>query len=1098
MLPPVGPQRPSVYARLVGMAKSESVAWAVQNSLGVLFTLLFSVVWRMHFTLACVSSVLFQASCTVLSIDRTVGGRLFSASLFVGAMMSGGIIGGSISSLAWLARGQSKGLALYAGEAVRDLETVANVTLSDAIALGIVSRDNPLLLALESSVSQDVQSLESQQVGQIVGDVLKLVDSGFEVQGMPISPEFLQFISSDLFATLGSAIPAIDDGFWILLIVLFAVVCVPLSIARASENFKIGLVMAITTLFCGSQVVFACLMPLTGIRLYWTQVVTGYIKVALVNGAAMVVTALFVYVRSSHDVVREQFGESLLTCGVILSRIASNVRQIDDNESSGGKVDTYPYKDGAACKSLREEAIAMAQETLPAAGNGRYGMKKTGKDVDDAEEMEGIGLPEVPTSFKLRSSCQTIENSLGVCLFEVPLPGVSSHVGARRGDFVKLLDGLRTLLSTVCCIETIYPTGSLELARSGHDTSPVQSVMAAVAAVLGEMSSVLSKMPVFGPCKGKTLKWRPKDAQFWDDLERDIVSLAKAVREEAIQDNIRMSERGRDMMLLMMNSQTLISDVRAFEVLTAIALDVGVETGASAVEAAMDYGNEKETQKKQETERKGLKERIAGNGYLPALLVHSILLSGGAQYAIIVLSTINFFKGVFAFVRSRAERARIVRDVYVQFAVKFWLATSLTIMGIVLILWRAKFAGSNQLQNAYDITYFFFVWQPIYFWLTVSICVQFQVEAAVMRAVLRTTMTALGGTLGYCAMLNGNLAQNPYWICGIVIAVNGAFHLLCPIRPLRYSIFLANFTFNAVVVCQYYGCPPCDLPGETNIYGGKVLSTMLGSIWAILVSWLVLPYYTSQKMLDIEYEVMNDSLSLITSTWRSSKIKGEVRVEVAGTDTTNCLNLATVDKLIDERLVAVQKEIENNTINKDQLLLIAWTLLPTPSVVELLVKRLERVGVFLREYAQITTSSIGGSHVGDQSTSPEFQKFIEVVYLRLEDCNTTTEALMKSVRSNFDAKNRAELNQTRVDLSINIQALETTLDALTADFVEWDRHRKTGIREAELKTIARSRLVVLAFKEFFVIAVLLAETEATVDRDLWYSAWSSWFGRRPV
>ena len=274
---------------------------------------------------------------------------------------------------------------------------------------------------------------------------------------------------------------------------------------------------------------------------------------------------------------------------------------------------------------------------------------------------------------------------------------------------------------------------------------------------------------------------------------------------------------------------------------------------------------------------------------------------------------------------------------------------------------------------------------------------------------------------------------------------------------------------------------------------------MFGSIYAILVSWVVLPFYTSQKMLDIEYDVMNDGLALISSTWKPKEDKGGEKegVEKGEGDDTNHLDLTTVDKLVDERLVAVHKEIENNTIDKNQLLLITWTLLPTPSVVNLLAKRLERLGVFLREYAQIKTTTIGALD-GDQSPSSEFREFMSNIIVLFEECANTADNMMVDIRANFDAPSRAQLNQTRQALSIKVQALETSLEALTKKFVEWDSNRKDNLREMELKMVARSRLVVLAFKEFFVIAVLLAETEATVDRDAWYSALSSWFGRRPI
>jgi len=48
----------------------------------------------------------------------------------------------------------------------------------------------------------------------------------------------------------------------------------------------------------------------------------------------------------------------------------------------------------------------------------------------------------------------------------------------------------------------------------------------------------------------------------------------------------------------------------------------------------------------------------------------------------------------------------------VQFALKFWMAMTLTIMGIVLILWKGEGSTGVPTSDAYNITYFFFVWQP--------------------------------------------------------------------------------------------------------------------------------------------------------------------------------------------------------------------------------------------------------------------------------------------------------------------------------------------------------------------------------------------------
>lgn len=239
---------------------------------------------------------------------------------------------------------------------------------------------------------------------------------------------------------------------------------------------------------------------------------------------------------------------------------------------------------------------------------------------------------------------------------------------------------------------------------------------------------------------------------------------------------------------------------------------------------------------------------------------------------------------------------------------------------------------------------------------------------------------------------------------------------------------------------------------------------------------------------------MTDGLTLVSSTWRRDK--DLVGVGGAPKEDLLKLDVDSVDKLIDERLVAVHKEIEYNSVSKDQLLLLTWTILPTPPVVHLLKNRLERLGVFLREFAQINAQDRGADQ--GPASGPEFSQFMSNIYTLLEDCETAAHALMVNVRANFDASGSKELQRTRAALIVDLADLEARLDATTQIFKKWDSERKVALRESELITIARSRLAVLAFKEYYVICILLGVTEATIDRDAWYSAWSSWFGRRPI
>jgi hypothetical protein len=60
-----------------------------------------------------------------------------------------------------------------------------------------------------------------------------------------------------------------------------------------------------------------------------------------------------------------------------------------------------------------------------------------------------------------------------------------------------------------------------------------------------------------------------------------------------------------------------------------------------------------------------------------------------------------------------------------------------------------------------------------------------QVEASLFRGILRSVMTVLGGVWGYLLMLDGGLANNPYWVCAWIAVGNGVGGLLAPERSLR-------------------------------------------------------------------------------------------------------------------------------------------------------------------------------------------------------------------------------------------------------------------------------------------------------------------------
>lgn len=336
----------------------------------------------MTFTLACVASALYAAGSQILSLDRTVGGRLFAASLFVGCMLSGGVIGGALSSLAWVAHGSSQGLYHYFNEAL----------------------ENPILQEITA-----VHNFTEEQLRTILGEGLALFEDVEKISFGPV-PAFIEEAGSELFSEFAALFPPIKDGFWILLIVLFAIFSIPFAIARAHKNLKVGVLMAISTLFMGSQVIFATLMPTLGLREYWTQITSGYIKVALVSGGGMFCAAMIAFVKPSHDTAREQTGNVFKQTGLLLSGIASTISTPVELPMKGDPMEEKPLED--IQKAINAEVHMLA--------NREVSFHKPKYFFWYKDEESGNGPRQVPparSALQLRADCKPIEDTLAVVSF---------------------------------------------------------------------------------------------------------------------------------------------------------------------------------------------------------------------------------------------------------------------------------------------------------------------------------------------------------------------------------------------------------------------------------------------------------------------------------------------------------------------------------------------------------------------------------------------------------------------------------------------------------------------------------------------------------
>ena len=74
---------------------------------------------------------------------------------------------------------------------------------------------------------------------------------------------------------------------------------------------------------------------------------------------------------------------------------------------------------------------------------------------------------------------------------------------------------------------------------------------------------------------------------------------------------------------------------------------------------------------------------------------------------------------------------------------------------------------------------------PLWSCCNAALCPPPQVESSASRALLRTIGTVVGGALGYATMLNGSLANNPYFVTGMLVLITVVHGLVAPVRELR-------------------------------------------------------------------------------------------------------------------------------------------------------------------------------------------------------------------------------------------------------------------------------------------------------------------------
>lgn len=305
---------PPAHRRLVAALQSERAAWAAQNALGALFAAVFCVVLDLQFMLACLCGVLYSASSLVLSIDRSIGGRLFGAAVFVGTVIGGASLGEPPGPASACLK-HTETQALHGTQFWRLLSSpspsLPPLPVQQAAASCLwpgwpgatakrwwntsrppTGRRCPAWPTSSGSRTRrrgwrrcpcrrwcKMRWVARQGgSGELCSDPQPdacAAGSDSNVQTPPALPRpacmqldaAVAFLSRELAALL----PPVSPNYWGALMGLSAAAFLPFAAARATRDFGKGIIVAIAFVFLSSMLVFGTVVPVLGEHLFWTE-----------------------------------------------------------------------------------------------------------------------------------------------------------------------------------------------------------------------------------------------------------------------------------------------------------------------------------------------------------------------------------------------------------------------------------------------------------------------------------------------------------------------------------------------------------------------------------------------------------------------------------------------------------------------------------------------------------------------------------------------------------------------------------------------------------------------------------------------------------
>lgn len=727
----------------------------------------------------------------------------------------------------------------------------------------------------------------------------------------------------------------LSSTFYVLLMVLHLVFYVWLTYVRATVTGLNNLIMTIVISIVSAITLKGLfLMPSVGQYRFWTTVYSTVIKSSLVTLLGMVANAMILYVKSSHDKVREQLGDIFLEIGKVLSKCSSGFYVAADRHASP---DVY--------------------------GNWISATSR----VKSSDEITSMSLDA-------KQTCS-------MCAFEPPWPVVfCSQPGA---DFVKYMDVIKrvqSFLGSLSSLESLVVALVKEVTRVGNLTEEMERLLGTGSCALATMAGVLSQLNAPLQCmdyKSKdAVHWRPHALEFWDtqmELLSDSIGVSMApLKKSALDGVVYALEKPEEIMSdqsafkgsgigLLVLVEGLIDECILLEVTVARAL--GISDGVASTGC-----HEK------------AKTKWIASPWTRAVVIDIFEASG---LHILILLVTTSAKGIRSLISGRAPRGNAdISDTEKMLLssrnmrtwtkyLKLLLGMNLAVIAIILIGWYEKANTGNYITDATNLVTWYRQWSPNYFSIATSVLIQDTVDGTIIKIILRVTLIAIGGSLGFATVSNGSLAQNAYYMFFMTCIVTGFVGLFASLGyNFRYSLFLMTYQWSGVALCLYTGM--CCTAGSAQKFVGRTFSTAIGAVYAFCINSLIFPVYSSHVVFELEGSLLASFGRILSASYRKGvDLLGSVDKPSSNQvllfpnhlflgNASSGQDLSALQKSIEDatvqRLDIIKElygEIENQSLDSYQFMITKLTMIPLPSSVRLIFRRIVRMGAF--SYVSVRT-----------------------------------------------------------------------------------------------------------------------------------------------